>query len=64
MALHLIILLKLLTHIVEDESVDIGLFLKHFCQRLATSVTSLGVDADEHRIVALMALLQGGCKLK
>ena len=52
------------SHIIEDERVNVGLFLEDFCEGLATTMTSLGVDADQYGIAAFVTLLQGGCKLK
>ena len=50
--------------VVHDETVNVCLLFKNFCHRFATAMASLCVDADENWIVAHMALLQGGCKLK
>ena len=58
------LLLIFQAHVVEDEAVDVGLLFEDFCQGLATAVSGLGVDANEHRVGALMAFLQGGSKLK
>ena len=51
-------------HVVEDERVDVGLFFQYLGQGLATTVTSLGVDADEDGVGTLVTLLQGGSELK
>ena len=65
-------LFELHTHVVEDEGVDVCLFLEDFCQGLAAAVTRLGVDADEYGrqhffgglLRSRLALLQGGSELK
>jgi hypothetical protein len=46
------------------ESIDIGLFLKHFLQRFTAAVTGLGVDAYQLRIRAGIAILQCGRELE
>ena len=52
------------THIVEDETVDVGLFLQYLGKWLAATVPRLGIDADEYGIWPRLALLQGSSKLK
>lgn len=58
------VLFELESHVVEYETVDVSLFLEHLGEGLAATVTSLGVNADENRILSSVTLLQGGCKLK
>jgi hypothetical protein len=53
------ILIPLLGHVVEDEAVDVGVFLYLLRYRLAAAVTGLGVDTDEAGCVAGLAVLKG-----
>ena len=63
-----LILLRLLrisqSHVIKDERVNISLFFQDLGNRLATSVTCLGVDADNLGLVAGLGCLQGGCILE
>ena len=49
---------------LEDERVNIRLFLKHFGERFAAAVAGLGVDADQAGVGAVVAFLQCGRELE
>ena len=52
------------SHIIKDEAVDVSLLLQLLRQRLTTSVTCLGINANECWCVGSIVSLQGSCKLK
>ena len=50
-------LFELHPHVVEDETIYVGLFFEDFGQGLATTMSCLGVDADEDGVGSHMAFL-------
>lgn len=56
--------LDLHPHLVHDKAIDVSGLLHLLRQRLAATVTGLGVDTDEDRGLASLALLQRGSKLE
>lgn len=56
--------LHLHAEVVHDESIEVGLFFKHFCQRLAAAVTCLSVNTYQHGVIAFVTVLQFGCELE
>ena len=55
--------LVLQSHVVEDETVDVGLLLQLLADGLAATVARLAVDADEGGLVAGIVGLERGSKL-
>lgn len=49
------------SEVVEDEGVDVGVFVDNFCHRFATAVSGFAIDANQLGCVAGVGCLQSCC---